>query len=255
MFLWYVFYWLACAETPKPEFDLPSPLVKKHCLPLTLTPQSPEADQWLTPPEYDQLLKQHVAQNQPIIDFYCSQWADFSAQDTLGIHADSVIADIGTGTGLLPVKLLTEGVRFRRLYAIDIDERSIAMLKNVLALAWPKVQTVVPILSKPTDVSLPERSVDIMLSINTRLDRFLVTEAGLNHPDTLCASMKLALKPNGVLHHFEPSYIDDLGTIELDRQVKAGYQSCGVSLKPQPPIRINQSEYLHWSGRFDVKSD
>ena len=74
----------------------------------------------------------------------------------------------------------------------------------------------------------------------------------MTHPDTLCASIRLALKPSGILHHFEPSYIDDLGVEKLDLQVREGYRACGIELQVHPPIRINQSDYLHWSRHFAI---
>ncbi len=79
---------------------------------------------------------------------------------------ESVIADIGAGTGALPVRLLVEGVPFDRFYAVETDPTSLDILSVALEglEGGERVQNV---LSKPDDVSLPPASVDRVIVIDT----------------------------------------------------------------------------------------
>ncbi len=82
---------------------------------------------------------------------------------TLGLRPDSVVADIGAGTGyfaLRMAKVLAKG----RVFAVDVEPK---MLEHLEARAKEAGLTnVVPVLAAPDDPKLPE-TVDLVFVCNT----------------------------------------------------------------------------------------
>jgi len=84
----------------------------------------------------------------------------------LDIGPDSVIADIGAGTGALPVRLIAEGVPFGKLYAVETDRGSLDILGAALE-GLPGGDRVESVLSQRDNVALPPATVDRVVVLDT----------------------------------------------------------------------------------------
>ena len=121
------------------------------------------------------------------------------AEKILEVKPTDVIADIGSGTGALEISMLSKKVPFKKLYAVDVDNRSLEILQLVLDKS--KIEgreKVVLVHSRLDDVMLPENSIDVMLLLNTA---FFLQGNDSNSPSAKCtSSLYKALKPGGKLH-------------------------------------------------------
>jgi ubiquinone/menaquinone biosynthesis C-methylase UbiE len=109
--------------------------------------------------------------------------------DVLDVHAGSVVADVGAGSGYFTLHLAgrvgTEG----RVYAVDIREES---LRGIRALAstlnLPQIETV---LGTPSDPRLPDAACDVVLVVNSYHE--------MDHYDAMMKAFSRTLKPGGRL--------------------------------------------------------
>jgi hypothetical protein len=116
----------------------------------------------------------------------------------LGIEPDDVLADIGVGTGALPLRLLARGTPFEHYHAVDIDQPSLELLDLLLErLDLPASERVTTVLATPTDCGLPEASVDIFLLVDVAP---LGCEPDEN-TDPFLTSLFRAARPGARLHH------------------------------------------------------
>lgn len=116
----------------------------------------------------------------------------------LGIEPDDVVADIGVGTGALPLRLLARGTAFERYHAVDIDAPSLALLDQLLEhLELPGSERVSTVLATHTDCALPVASVDLFLLVDVAP---LGCEPDENTAPFL-ASLYKAARPGARLHH------------------------------------------------------
>jgi SAM-dependent methyltransferase len=117
-----------------------------------------------------------------------------------GIRPDSVIADIGSGTGALAVRLLAEKVAFGKLIEVDINPVVLDVMKLVLEEARPEGHDKVELLlSRPDDVAIAPGTVDIAIFITPFLCDEATPPVQAMHR-RLLRSLGRALKPGGLVH-------------------------------------------------------
>lgn len=108
----------------------------------------------------------------------------------LGVQPRMTVADLGAGGGFHVLRLAEAVGSQGKVFAVDVDPRSVAILKHRTA-RLPQVEVVA---SKPDDVSLPPGSVDLALLSET----WHVVAHQQTAPAFL-ASIHRALKPDGRL--------------------------------------------------------
>lgn len=131
----------------------------------------------------------------------------FGTIERLKLTPQTVVADIGCGTGPFVVGLLESGQPFEAVYAVDIDAPSLALLEALIAPMADKGKVKI-VKSEVGSVGLERASIDVMLVDNASLhmapgqtDPWLL-QPDLAHATTspLLASMRASLKPGGRLH-------------------------------------------------------
>ena len=163
--------------------------------------------------------------------------------EVLRLRPGQDVADIGCGSGWLSEAIATELDGSGKVYAVEVDENHVESLRR---RALPGV---VPVLSEPGDVSLPEGSVDIAMlhDVASHIDRdaresfYLSVRRALRHggrlvvfgPHGEAETMLEVLRANG----FVP--LDD-GLATLDADELDRHLSDGIVLRPEseepPPV-------------------
>jgi SAM-dependent methyltransferase len=112
--------------------------------------------------------------------------------EVLQIRPGQTVADIGCGSGWLAQAIAQQLGDGGKVYAVEIDEERISQLKA------RTIPGVVPVLSTPDDVTLPEDSLDIAVLHDVA--------SHINRADrpAFYRSVSLALKPGGRLVIFGP---------------------------------------------------
>lgn len=167
-----------------------------------------ETDKKRTLADLQERFTRHLSTTGKVSAFYQSEtvYLDLSL---LGLRPDSVAADVGCGTGGLQLHLLEERLPFAKMYAVDTDPTSVSFLRFALeTVTLPGREKIVPVLSAFDDVKLPENSIDIMITFNTKigmrtLDREPSPEKR-SEGDRLYESIRRAMKPGALFHVFEP---------------------------------------------------
>jgi ubiquinone/menaquinone biosynthesis C-methylase UbiE len=81
---------------------------------------------------------------------------------TLGITKESVVCEIGTGTGYFALRLAKQAAW---VYAIDVEPQLLSLLRERAASAG--VRNLTPVLGLPLDPLMPPASCDLILTVNT----------------------------------------------------------------------------------------
>ena len=106
--------------------------------------------------------------------------------NNMNLSADSVIADIGAGTGYFAfriAKLVPKG----KVMAVDIQPQMLTLLSEKAKRL--SMTNVVPHLGKIDHVQLPSQSIDAALMVDAYHE--------FSHPKEMLSSLYLALKPGG----------------------------------------------------------
>jgi ubiquinone/menaquinone biosynthesis C-methylase UbiE len=83
----------------------------------------------------------------------------------LGVRSGQSVADLGAGTGYFTVRLAKAVGASGKVYAVDIEP---ALVDHIAERARSAgLAQVVPVLAAAADARLPERSVDLVLVVNT----------------------------------------------------------------------------------------
>jgi FkbM family methyltransferase len=106
----------------------------------------------------------------------------------LNIKPGMTLADIGAGSGYHSA-LLSKKVGNGKVFAVDIEPEMINYLNNRIKLE--KLNGIVPVLSKETNVSLPENTIDLVLIADGYHE--------FSYPYEMAVSILKALKPGGKL--------------------------------------------------------
>ena len=148
----------------------------------------------------------------------------------LELGPDDVVADIGAGTGALPLRLLAKDAPFHSYLAVDIDAPSLDLLAAMLdSLTLPRTETVIPVLATPTDCGLAPTSVDVFLVVD-------VTPLGCEPDDNtlpFLQSLRRAARPEARLHHFLARFPEGSEFPRRDcaaEDIQALYQRAGFSV-------------------------
>jgi len=80
----------------------------------------------------------------------------------LGMTRESVVCEIGTGTGYFALRLAKLAAW---IYAVDVEPRLLSLLRDRAAGAG--VQNLTPVLGLPLDPAIPPASCDLILTVNT----------------------------------------------------------------------------------------
>ncbi len=123
---------------------------------------------------------------------------------SIPIRPSDTIADIGSGTGYFEMELLEQGIPFQKLFAVDVNNNSLEMMRYAIdVLGYPHGEKVTAIHSTMRDTMLPVRSVDLTLII--RAPFYL--RAGQD--GFMCLkSLYTAMKFGGNIHVFDSSDAD-----------------------------------------------
>ena len=155
-----------------------------------------------------------IAANEKLYSLFRPAISSADFINAIGIKPTDEIADIGSGTGAFVVGLLEHEVPFKTIYAVDIDEKVLGFLDFILETAnyknRGKVRTV---LSTPTDVRLPPKSIDLALIINVGCFETA------NEETLQCMStIKNALRPLGKVYLISEKSKLDPDNIEMYTQ-------------------------------------
>ncbi len=81
--------------------------------------------------------------------------------DKLGLNRETVFADLGCGTGYFS---LPAALRVRKVYALDVQEEMLEILRN--KIKKEKIKNIDVILSRESSIPLPDNSIDILFMAN-----------------------------------------------------------------------------------------
>lgn len=91
------------------------------------------------------------------------QWQRPNAiMDRLGVRAGSVVADVGAGEGYLARHLAARVEAAGKVYAVDIDEKALARLRE--AAGQHGIPQLEAVLGAPDDPRLPAAGIDVALT-------------------------------------------------------------------------------------------
>ena len=159
--------------------------------------------------QYRAVLLRHVKRSWPVAPLFRSTVLEVDLS-TLRLTPASVVADIGCGTGAFELALLEREVSFEKVYAVDIDRRSLDFLDFALGVVKLEGRDRINTVQSPLDdVRLPAGSVDVVFIHNTRfgmrhIDAPLSGEK-LSQRDRAMGSLKRAMKPGARVFIYEPT--------------------------------------------------
>jgi len=133
-----------------------------------------------------------------IMDFKGSAWLERNSRQSeensnltvekLPIDKNSVVADIGAGTGYYTFKISSK-VPEGRVYAVEIQDDAVNYLKNKAGQLDAKNVTIVK--GREQSPELPESTIDLAMMVDVYHE--------LIYPHEMLQNIRKALKPNGKL--------------------------------------------------------
>ena len=109
--------------------------------------------------------------------------------DEIGVKAGKTVADVGAGDGYFTFHLAERVGNSGKVLACDIDNRALQVIRD--RCAERGIKNISVILGKEDDPLIPQKSVDIVLMVNTiHL---------IENPSDYLKKLQLSLKPNGSL--------------------------------------------------------
>ncbi|MCB9478982.1 MAG: class I SAM-dependent methyltransferase [Deltaproteobacteria bacterium] len=193
------------AEKPKPTpSDLPT------ADPNRIIPSGPGGMAGRPAAEVMKLVEEKVTTAEDLPKFFSSSVFDNPELERLPINENSVIADIGAGTGALEVYLLLHKMPFKKIYAVDTDEPSIELGKAILERYFPESAGKIEwVHSEYEDVKLPADSIDLGILINAHffVPSLVKEPYKLNIARQCLTTVGRALKPDGEVYVYQNIYI------------------------------------------------
>jgi len=104
--------------------------------------------------------------------------------ELLELKASDVVADLGCGTGYFTVPL---SYKVKKVYGIDIQKEMLTFLEQ--KILQQKIENIETVLSKENQITLKNKSVDLLLSVNT-LHEF-------SHKEAIIDEIRRVLKADG----------------------------------------------------------
>ncbi|MGZ3820800.1 MAG: class I SAM-dependent methyltransferase, partial [Mucilaginibacter sp.] len=133
-----------------------------------------------------------------IMDFSGSSWLERNSREVeenanvaimkLPVAANSVVADIGAGTGYYTFKIYQK-VSKGKVYAVEIQDDAVTYLKNKAGQL--NAENVTVIKGKENSPELPENSIDLAMMVDVYHE--------LSFPHEMLQSIRKSLKPKGKL--------------------------------------------------------
>lgn len=114
------------------------------------------------------------------------------AVQAMGLSPDSVVADIGAGTGYFTFRMASF-VPQGRVYAVDIQPEMLAIIRKRM-LQW-SVDNVVPVKGRVDDPMLPSNSIDAALFVDAYHE--------FSHPYEMMQGIVRALRTGGRVYLIE----------------------------------------------------
>ena len=107
----------------------------------------------------------------------------------IGVQPGMVVADVGAGDGYFSVYLAKKVGKTGKVFANDIDEKALGILKE--RCRWEKIENIKIVKGKPDDPLLPEAEVDLVLLVNVIHQ--------IENPSVFFGHLQKSLKPAGVI--------------------------------------------------------
>ncbi len=200
--------------------------------------------------DYKGRLDAHLDSGRPFIDAFFSEirLVDFS---TVGIARKDVLADLGCGVGTLPLALLSQEIKFKKVYALDVNRFSLDFLRYALEKGTlPKKSRVFPKRSKYTDITLQDDVLDILFIVEVPAIYYSLTESGHYADDSeafgrmekLFATIRRALRPDGELHFIYPTETPTSGNLDPEALI-AALDKVGFRLVQQSTLVLQVENY------------
>ena len=105
----------------------------------------------------------------------------------LQVKPGQIICDMGCGNGFYTLKLAQLTGKTGKVYAVDIQQEMLDMLKRRAHAA--KLENIVPLLGTETDPRLPENSIDLVLMVDVYHE--------FSQPEAMLKAIRKSLKPTG----------------------------------------------------------
>lgn len=105
----------------------------------------------------------------------------------LHVKPGQVICDMGCGNGFYTLKLAQLTGKAGRVYAVDIQQEMLDMLKRRSRAA--KLENILPVLGTQTDPRLPENSIDLVLMVDVYHE--------FSQPEAMLKAIRKSLKSDG----------------------------------------------------------
>jgi precorrin-6B methylase 2 len=176
-----------------------------------------------------------------IMDFKGSAWLERKSRqeeensnltvEKLPIEKNSVVADIGAGTGYYTFKVCYR-VPQGRVYAVEIQDDAVNFLKNKAGQLDTKNVTVVK--GKEDSPDLPENSLDLAMMVDVYHE--------LLYPHEMLQSIKKSLKPHGKLLLVE--YRAEDPKVEIKELHKMNVKQATRELKANGFKLVEDGEFL-----------
>jgi len=203
---------------------------------MDVQPSAPD----LGPKDYLEIMRDARRNGRPAYSTIFAPVTMVDPVELLGIGPDSVVADVGCGTGPFVLKMLEEGIPFRKLYAVEIDKASLDFLGSALKrLDIEGSERVELVMSYPYEVALPRHSVDVVVASSTQIGmkRLRHDPATPEERVRVAASLVEVVRPGGTLHFLEPTD-DGAGTKYPREWMPEAYDMPNVELVRLDTIEV-----------------
>lgn len=161
------------------------------------------------------------------------QQEEHSAQaiDSLPLQPNSIVADIGAGTGYYTFRI-AQKIPGGNVYAIDVQDEMVSQLESKKKAMH--VNNVDIIKGGNTSPNLPTNSVDLAIMVDVYHE--------LDHPHEMLQSLYKALKPSGKLLLLE--YRKEDPSIPIKELHKMSVQQANKELKANGFVLYQRKEFL-----------
>lgn len=153
------------------------------------------------------------------------------AIDSLPLQANSIVADIGAGTGYYTFSIATK-ITAGKIYAVEVQDYMLSQLKNKKdSLHLNNVQIVK---GSDTTINLPGNSIDLAIMVDVYHE--------LGYPHEILQALYKALKPSGKLLLLE--YRAEDASIPIKPLHKLSVQQANKELGANGFILYQRQEFL-----------